>query len=300
MLDPFCGCGTAIAAAHKLNRRWVGIDITTLAIAIMRARLKDSFGLENIEAIGQPADLDGARQLAQSPEGRYQFQWWALGLIDARPVGGVRKKGPDRGIDGVITFTGVGGKLETVIVSVKSGHVTRAMVEQLRGTIEREKAAIGIFITLDEPTPQMRREAVAAGRYHSETWRRDYPRLQILTIRELLKQGRRPNLPPFVMPTYPLASRVPVAVGAEQQSFLTGDKEPSVLPLKPEDSPAAPAQAPVPSGGRGSERPPWPASKAALMKGPPVLATLTASRVPSAVPSRLHRRSARPGPPRPR
>jgi site-specific DNA-methyltransferase (adenine-specific) len=84
VLDPFCGCGTALVAAQKLGRQWVGIDVTYLAIAVMRARLKDSFGLEEVPVVGQPTEVEGARQLAQSPEGRYQFQWWALGLVDAK------------------------------------------------------------------------------------------------------------------------------------------------------------------------------------------------------------------------
>jgi DNA modification methylase len=132
VLDPFCGCGTALIGAQQLERRWVGIDITYLAVAVMRARLKDSFGLENVKVIGQPTEVEGARQLAQSPDGRYQFQWWALGLVDAQPVGGVRKKGADRGIDGIITFAGQHNQLESVLVSVKSGHVNSAMIRDLR------------------------------------------------------------------------------------------------------------------------------------------------------------------------
>jgi len=108
VLDPFCGCGTATIAAQKLDRKWIGIDITYLSIAVMKARLKDSFGIE-VPVIGQPTEVEGARQLAQGDDGRYQFQWWALNLIDARPLGGTEKKGADRGIDGRITFT-VGGR----------------------------------------------------------------------------------------------------------------------------------------------------------------------------------------------
>ena len=116
VLDPFCGCGTALVAAQKLDRRWIGIDITYLAIAVMRARLKDAFGLEEVPVVGQPTEVEGARQLARSPEGRYQFQWWALGLVDARPVGGMEKKGADQGIDGKITFTDQNRELQTVVV----------------------------------------------------------------------------------------------------------------------------------------------------------------------------------------
>ena len=205
ILDPFCGCGTALVAAQKLNRTWIGIDVTYLSIAVMRARLKDTFGLANVEVIGQPTEVEGARQLAQSPEGRYQFQWWALGLIDAQPVGGVERKGADRGIDGRITFTGEDKKLESVLVSVKSGHVNSSMVRDLKGTVEREKAAMGIFVTLEEPTREMRLEATTAGIYR--VWERDYPKLQIVSIRELLEEGRKPALPPLVLPAYQQAQR---------------------------------------------------------------------------------------------
>jgi len=208
VLDPFCGCGTALVAAQKLGRRWVGIDITYLSIAVMRARLRDSFGLEDVEIIGQPTEVEGARRLAQSPEGRYQFQWWVLGLIDAKPVGGVEKKGADRDVDGVISFTDRNGRLERVLVGVKSGHVNAGMVQQLRGALEDEKAAIGIFVTLEEPTGPMKREAAVAGVFHSELWNRDYARLQILTVRELVEERKRPDLPPFVLPTFQQAPKV--------------------------------------------------------------------------------------------
>jgi DNA modification methylase len=220
VLDPFCGCGTALVAAQKLDRQWIGIDITYLSIAVMRARLKDSFGLEDIEVIGQPTEVEGARQLAQAPDGRYQFQWWALNLVDAKPLGGVEKKGSDRGIDGLITFTDQNRELHSVLVSVKSGGVNSGMVRDLKGTLEREKAAIGLFITLDKPTREMRLEADTAGLYHSELWNRDYPRIQILSIRELLEEGKRPLLPPFVLPTYQQAEKIPAKKAAEQAELF--------------------------------------------------------------------------------
>jgi len=205
VLDPFCGCGTALVAAQKLGRQWIGIDITYLAIAVMRARLKDTFGLTGVSVVGRPTEVEGARQLAQSAEGRYQFQWWALDLIDAQPVGGVERKGADRGIDGRIHFTGPDKKLESVLVSVKSGHVDPQQVRDLKGTIQREKAAMGVFVTLEEPTREMRLEATTGGVYR--VWERDYPRIQILTIRELLEEGRKPTLPPLVLPSYQQAQR---------------------------------------------------------------------------------------------
>ncbi len=215
VLDPFCGCGTALIAAQKLGRHWLGIDITYLAIAVMRARLKDTFGLADVEVVGQPTEVEGARQLAQSPEGRYQFQWWALNLIGAQPMGGVERKGRDRGIDGRITFTGPDRKLESVLVSVKSGHVNSAQLRDLKGTLQREKAAMGIFLTLEETTRDMRLEAATGGMYR--VWERDYPKIQILTIRDLLEDGRLPILPPLIMPTYQRAQRERPA--SEQGAF---------------------------------------------------------------------------------
>jgi site-specific DNA-methyltransferase (adenine-specific) len=219
VLDPFCGCGTALVAAQKLGRHWIGVDITYLAVAVMRARLKDAFGLADVKVVGQPTEVEGAHQLAQSPDGRYQFQWWALGLVDATPVGGIEKKGADRGVDGIITFTAKDGKLETVLVSVKSGHVNSSMVRDLKGTVEREQAAIGLLITLEEASKDMHLEADTAGLYQSELWKRDYPKIQILTIKELLEEHRKPVLPPFVMPTYQQAQRFAPVVAEQRGMF---------------------------------------------------------------------------------
>lgn len=201
ILDPFSGCGTAITAAQKLGRKWIGIDITHLAIAMHKSRLKDMFGLEpnkDYRVIGEPEDLAGAQQLAK--DDRYQFQWWALSLIKARPLGGsegsnVGKKGSDKGIDGAINFLddrkfGV----KKAIVQVKSGHVNSGHIRDLVGVLAREKAAIGIFITLEEPTRDMITEAVKAGFYHSEIWQKDYERIQIRSIEDLLS-GKEINIP---------------------------------------------------------------------------------------------------------
>lgn len=222
VLDPFCGCGTALVAAEKLQRRWIGIDITWLAIAVMRARLKERFGLEDVHVEGQPTEVDGARQLAEGTNGRYQFQFWALHLVGAQPLGGKEKKGADRGIDGVITFTDRYGVLQTVVVSVKSGGVSSAMVRDLKGTVGREKAAIGLFITLEEPSKEMRLEADMAGVFHSDVWNRDYPKIQILSIRELLEQGKKPQLPAFVMPKSQGVGKREAA--GEQQELFKGGK----------------------------------------------------------------------------
>ena len=211
VLDPFCGCGTALVAAQKLDRRWIGIDVTYLSIAVMRARLKDSFGLADVEVIGQPTEVEGARAMLVGTglEGQYQFQWWALDLVGAQPIGGTQKKGADRGIDGVISFsTGPRGEVGRALVSVKSGGVNSSQVRDLKGVLDREKAEIGLFVTLEEPSAPMHLEATTAGVYHSDLSGRDYPRIQILTIRELLEEHRRPDLPVLVLPAYQQAERV--------------------------------------------------------------------------------------------
>ncbi len=211
VLDPFCGCGTAIAAAHKLGRQWIGIDITHLSTALQKYRLADMFGLKqgvDYEVIGEPITLDGARQLAQ--DDRFQFQFWALSLIQARPFGAqpggrTGRRGADRGIDGTINFT-EGAEAKRVIVSVKSGGVSSRDIRDLVGTVDREKAAIGVFITLDPPTRDMIREAASAGFYRSTGWGKDYPKIQILTIEQLLA-GATVDMPP-AYGTFKQAERV--------------------------------------------------------------------------------------------
>ncbi|MEW5988236.1 MAG: DNA methyltransferase [Chloroflexota bacterium] len=209
VLDPFCGCGTTIAAAQKLGRTWVGIDITHLSIALLKYRLRDMFGDLAYRVIGEPEDVGAARQLAH--DDRYQFQWWALSLVQAKPLGGqegskVGKKGSDRGIDGVIVFMDEAkGPARRVLAQVKSGKVGSQHIRDLRGTVEREGAAMGVFITLEEPTRDMQTEAVAAG-YYETPWGKSYPRLQILTIQELLS-GKQIAMPSTQM-TFKQAQRV--------------------------------------------------------------------------------------------
>jgi len=147
----------------------------------MRNRLKDSFGID-AEVIGEPMDLASAKALAR--QDRYQFQWWALGLINARPLG-EKKKGADKGIDGVIHFIDdPSGKPKRAVVQVKSGHVAVNAVRELKAVAAKD--ALGIFITLEPPTAPMQTEAISAGFYHSPGWNKDYPKIQILTIEELL------------------------------------------------------------------------------------------------------------------
>lgn len=222
VLDPFCGCGTAIAAAQKLDRRWIGIDITHLSIALQKYRLENMFPGIQFKVKGEPEDLGAARQLAR--DDRYQFQWWALSLVRAKPLGGMEgsksgKKGSDKGIDGVISFIDDAySKPKRVLVQVKSGHVSSRDIRDLRGTVEREGAAIGVFITLEAPSRDMLTEAVSAGYYHSPGWNKDYPRVQIKTITDLLK-GASIEMPPQYG-TFKQAKRVRESLGEQEELEL--------------------------------------------------------------------------------
>lgn len=191
VLDPFCGCGTAIAVAQKLKRQWIGIDITHLAIGLIKSRLHDMFG-DSVayEVHGEPTTIEEAKVLARDDP--HEFQVWALGLVGARK--GEVKKGADRGIDGRLYFhdEASGGRTKQIIISVKAGHVSVAHVRDLRGVVEREKAEIGVLISLEEPTSAMRTEAAAAG-FYASPWGK-HPRIQLLTIAELL-DGRGIDYP---------------------------------------------------------------------------------------------------------
>jgi len=191
VLDPFCGCGTATAAAQKLGRHWVGIDVTHLAITLIKVRLRDACGLEagkDYVVLGEPVSVPDAEALAATDP--WQFQWWALGLVGARPA--EQKKGADKGIDGHLYFHDDGTATKQIILSVKAGHTSSPHVRDLRGVVEREGAAIGVLICMQEPTSHMRTEAAAAGFYDSP-WG-SHPRIQILTVSDLL-EGKRIDYP---------------------------------------------------------------------------------------------------------
>jgi hypothetical protein len=196
VLDPFCGCGTAVHAAQKLGRNWIGIDVTHLAISLIERRLRDAFPGVAFDVHGTPKDLGGARDLAQRD--KYQFQWWAVSLVDAVPYGG-QKKGADSGIDGWRYMAAGRNSVARCIISVKGGeNVSVQMVRDLCGVIAREKAEAGLFITLAEPTRPMREEAAKAGYFSSPFGGKQHPRLQIMTIAALLN-GAKPDLPPLAI-----------------------------------------------------------------------------------------------------
>lgn len=226
VLDPFCGCGTAVSVAQRLNRQWIGIDITHLAIGLIKSRLRDHFGDEistTYRVIGEPVSVPDAAELAK--EDPYQFQWWALGLVGARRA--EQKKGSDQGIDGRLYFHDEeNGRTKQIILSVKSGHVNVAHVRDLRGVIEREKAEIGVLITLDDASKPMRTEATSAGFYKSP-WG-NHPRLQILTIAELL-DGKRIDYPPTINVTH---KRAPRAEAPLPEQFTLDTAEPAKQPSK--------------------------------------------------------------------
>jgi hypothetical protein len=201
VLDPFCGCGTTVQVAQKLNRRWIGIDITHLAIGLIKTRLDDAYGPEirkTYEVIGEPTDVAGAAQLAE--ENKYQFQYWALGLCGARPIEAI-KKGADRGIDGRLYFhDDNSGSSRQIIFSVKGGHnVGVSEVRDLIGVLQRERAEIGVYISFEEPTAPMRREAAEAGFYTSPgasgAAGSKYPRVQLLSIKDLIEGNKNVQRP---------------------------------------------------------------------------------------------------------
>jgi len=198
ILDPFCGCGTAVIAAEELKRHWIGIDITYLAINLIKNRLNDTYPNVEFEVRGEPRDLDSARELAKD---RYQFQWWALSLVGARPVGATSskpkegRKGADEGIDGWLRFPVSESQIEKIVVQVKSGHVGVKDIRELRDVVSRQNAAIGLFLTLEEPTEEMNKEVRATDPYIAPNWNHEYPKIQILTVEQLIR-GEKPDIPP--------------------------------------------------------------------------------------------------------
>jgi hypothetical protein len=208
VLDPFCGCGTAVAAAQNLKRRWIGIDVTHLAIGLIKQRLHDKFGDSikgTYEIHGEPTDLSGARKLAE--DDKFQFEAWALSLVGARPAGQVRR-GADKGIDGRLYFhDDASGKSKQIILSVKGGHVEHSHVRDLRGVLDREQAEIGVLITLEPASKPMKTEAASAGFYKSPAYEdRTFPRIQILTIEDIL-DGKGIDFPHLLEVTFKQAPK---------------------------------------------------------------------------------------------
>lgn len=219
VLDPFCGCGTAVVAAETLGRRWIGVDITHLAIDLVERRLEDRFGadLRPYRVIGNPVDEAGARALARHD--RWEFEWWAVGLVGARPAND-RKRGADGGIDGIAFFRdGRDGAPRKVVVQVKSGAVGRRDIAALIADSAREKAEIAVLVTLEAPTKPMLDEARAAGTYQSPAYADPFARVQVYTVAELL-QGAKPRWPRLNDATFARAHRAKAR--ARQTTISTG------------------------------------------------------------------------------
>lgn len=241
---------------HQHGRDWIGIDVTQLAISLIKNRLQDTYGSrmkfvsgstpapvaavcdrrspdakesavtdrrynENISLvriIGEPTTPNEASVLAE--QDKYQFQWWALGLVGARPV--EQKKGADHGIDGKILFRDdpKAAKPEQIIIQVKGGKTGVKDVRDLRGVLDREKAAIGILISLQPATGPMETEAASAGFYEHKTNQQKYPRLQLRTVKELM-DGKGIERPSTVAATDETFKKAPKAQakGSEQTAL---------------------------------------------------------------------------------
>lgn len=215
VLDPFCGCGTTVDAAQKLKRRWIGMDITTLAIDLIDARLRHTYTesiRDTYEILGIPKDLDGARTLFErSP---FEFERWCVFLVDGQPND---KQVGDKGIDGTIRIPiDAKGNSHRVLVSVKGGATNPAHVRELVGTVESQRAAMGLFICMKNPTSAMIDAANHSGVYTYPANSHVYPRVQIITVEDLL-HGKRPNLPTALLPYFQARRRYPDA--GEQLAF---------------------------------------------------------------------------------
>lgn len=220
ILDPFCGCGTTIEAAQRLGRRWIGIDVTHHAIDVIEGRLDERCPKANYKVAGRPEDVSEARDLARRDP--YEFQWWANWLVGVQNYL-ERKKGADRGIDGIMYFRNGPRGIGSVIVSVKSGeNIGPEMIASLAGTVQREKADLGLFVCLAEPTRRMRQDAAGSGMVSTSHGR--FQKVQIVTIEDLLS-GKRPDLPPAIetdafrhslRPVRPAAAVAP----SDQMSFM--------------------------------------------------------------------------------
>jgi DNA modification methylase len=221
VLDPFCGCGTTIDAAEKLGRKWIGIDITQLATSLIKNRLRDTYGDQiEIITVGEPVTPNEAYILAE--QDKFQFQWWALGLVGARPV--EQKKGADHGIDGKILFRDDPreARPEQIIIQVKGGKTGVKDVRDLRGVLDREKAAMGVLISLQAPTRDMIAEAVSTGFYEHKANKQQYPRLQLRTVKELMegKLIERPSNVAALDETFKKAPKAPTKGGHQHELTL--------------------------------------------------------------------------------
>jgi len=192
VLDPFCGCGTTVAAAEKLGRKWLGIDITILAVNLIEKRLNEHFPDVKFEIEGIPNSVASAKKMCESRPGKFLFEQWFVTTLGGQPF--KSSGGGDSGIDGFMHFRDINNKSHRIIVSVKGGGYGPGAVRDLKGVIERENAEMGILLALEEPSKQAITEAASAGRYQMPEVSRTYPKIQIFTVEDYFK-GIRPDLP---------------------------------------------------------------------------------------------------------
>jgi site-specific DNA-methyltransferase (adenine-specific) len=196
ILDAYCGCGTTIAVAERLERNWIGIDITYQSISLMLKRLEDSFGknvLDKIELNGIPKDMESAQALATKPDDRTrkEFEKWAVLTYSNNRAVINDKKGADKGVDAIAYFQGDKDNREKIIFQVKSGNVKSGDIRDLQGTMTLQGAALGIFITLKPPSKDMVQTAKSAGIYRGRYMSQSVDKIEIVTVQEILEQKKR-------------------------------------------------------------------------------------------------------------
>lgn len=221
VLDAYCGCGTSVAVAERLGRSWIGMDITYQSIALILKRLEDTFGKAVAEAVvldGVPRDMASATALAHKKDDRVrkEFEKWAVLTYSMNRATVNSKKGADGGIDGTAYFWKTKEDTDKAVFQVKSGNVGRGDVAKLKGDMERERAAVGVLITLDEATQPMRAEAKAAGLYMNAFTSQKVDRVQIVSVREIIEKGTRLSLPL----TVEVLKAAVVAADVEQSDFV--------------------------------------------------------------------------------
>jgi len=190
VMDPFCGCGTAIAAAEKLGRNWIGIDVTHLAISLIKKRITDHFPDAKFQVVGEPRSLDDAQALFK--QSAFQFEAWAVSLIGGQPYKSTG--GGDTGMDGFLYFQDFQGNYHRIIIEVKGGGYQPKDVRSLAHVLQREEAPMGILIALEPPTKGMLSAAAELGKWAIPGSRKSYPVLQIMTIQDFF-DGKKPELP---------------------------------------------------------------------------------------------------------
>ena len=200
ILDAYCGCGTTVAVAQRLGRQWIGIDITYTSVAVIFRRLEHTFDSDVVDAIvtdGIPRDMESAVALAQKKDDRLrkEFEKWAVLTYTNNRALINKRKGADAGVDAQAYFKTGKNDNAKIIFQVKSGGVKRGDIATLRGDMEREQAALAVFITLEEPTRPMIAEAKAVGQYKHEDMGRNYDRISIVTIKDIVDDGKRLEIP---------------------------------------------------------------------------------------------------------